>query len=108
MFFCSSLVPRSACLPHKLFNTTSVDARHHGASLSEQYRGGVGISKVVKPSQIKDHSCMWKGGVYNRQCAAVKATCGIKMRGCRCILVGPRRAPDPPVVSHIILVHAML
>ena len=36
------------------------------------------------------------GGVYNRQCAAVKATCGIKMYGCRCSPVGPRCAPDPP------------
>ena len=25
-------------------------------------RGGAGISKVVRPPQIKDHSCMWKGG----------------------------------------------
>ena len=36
------------------------------------------------------------GRVYNRQCAAVKTTCGIKMRGCQCSPVGPRRAPDPP------------
>ena len=93
-----------------------------------------GISKVVRPLQIKDHSrmCMGGGGrVYNRQCAAVKTTCEVKMqlykkhlnlrgttassgmyhianscmlythvhsatRGCRCSLVGPRRAPDLP------------
>ena len=35
------------------------------------------------------------GGVYNWQCAAVNATCGFKMRGCRCSPVGPCRAPDP-------------
>ena len=41
---------------------------------------------------------MYGGGetVYNRQCAAVKTTRGIKIRGCRCSPVGPRRAPDPP------------
>ena len=41
-------------------------------------------------------ACARVGGVYSRQCAAVKTTCGIKMRGCRCSPVGPRRAPDPP------------
>ena len=25
-------------------------------------RGGAGISKVVRPLQIKDHSCMYRGG----------------------------------------------
>ena len=51
-------------------------------------RGGAGTSKVVRPPQIKDHSCMWKGGSYNRQCAAVKATCGIKMRGSGALRTG--------------------
>ena len=51
---------------------------------------------MVRPLQIKDHLCMWEGGgVYNRQYAAVNATCGFKMRGCRCSPVGPCRAPDP-------------
>ena len=39
----------------------------------------------------QDHSCMCKGGEGLQQ-----ATCGIKMRGCRCRPVGPRQAPDPP------------
>ena len=35
--------------------------------------------------------------MYNRQCAAVKTTCGIiKSAWCRCSPVGMRRAPDPP------------
>ena len=37
-----------------------------------------------------------EGGVHNSQCAAVKTTCRIRMRGCRCSPVGPTRAPDPP------------
>ena len=52
------------------------------------HRGGADNSKLVRPLQIKDHSCMcvcvcvWGGGggVYNRQCATVKTTCGIKMQ----------------------------
>ena len=35
-------------------------------------RGGTGISKVVRPLQTKDHSCMCMGG--GGQCAAVKTT----------------------------------
>ena len=38
-------------------------------------------------------ACARVGGVYSRQCAAVKTTCGIKMRGCRCspVAIGPCR-----------------
>ena len=66
-----------------LLNTSSAGFR------SGLYRGGAGISKVVRSLQIKDtRECA--RGVYSRQCAAVKTTCGIKMRVCRCSPVESR------------------
>ena len=60
-------------------------------------RGGAGISKVVRPLQIKVHSCMWKeGGVYNRQCAAVKLLVESKCVGADAVWSGRAGAPDPP------------
>ena len=58
-------------------------------------RGGAGISKGVRPLQINDRCCMWRGG--DLQQAAVRTTCRIEIRGCRCSPVVPRRAlPDSP------------
>ena len=37
-------------------------ARIHCMDLSNCSRGGTGISKVVRPLQIKGHSCMYGGG----------------------------------------------
>ena len=60
-------------------------------------RGGAGISKVVRPLQIKVHSCMWKErGVYNRQCAAVKLLVESKCVGADAVWSGRTGAPDPP------------
>ena len=55
------------------------------------------MSKVVRPLQIKDHSCMYMGGEWE---GLQQAMCGIKKKkkcvGADAVLLGPCQAPDPP------------
>ena len=84
-----------------------VRCKIHELPVAYSIRGGTGISKVVRPLRIKDHSCMWKGGGGLLQ----DVECGMRhiassytsythvylaTRGCQCSMVGPRRAPDSP------------
>ena len=70
-------------------------------------RGGAGISKVVRPLQIKDHSCMCTGGGSTASSGLrhIASSCTsythvyLATRECRCSPVGPRRAPDPPAIE---------
>ena len=48
--------------------------RNTNSGVKSSDRGGASISKVVRPPQIKDHSCMWKEGGGGLQ----QAMCGSK------------------------------